>query len=155
MDPVALFQAVNWQGRQIIWPVLLQAWSTSPWVGLGLGSSTLTIATAFPGFPIVAHNEYLRLGVDTGWIGVALFFLAVLAWLRATLQAGRTGYAAAREHALPALAGILAWAVIAATDNSFDYYSSFTQFIAFFVAAGIVGARAAAPDRLDPSLPPR
>jgi hypothetical protein len=142
-DPVALFYAVNWQGRQVIWPVLAQAWSTSPWVGLGMGASAVVLDTSFPGMPIVAHNEYLRLGVDTGWVGVALFFVAATVWLRVVLAAGRSGAPGVREHALPALAGTLAWAVISATDNAFDYYGPFTQFIGFFTAASLVAARSA------------
>jgi O-antigen ligase len=142
-DPVALFYAVNWQGREVIWPVLVQAWGTSPWVGLGMGASAVVLDTSFPGLPMVAHNEYLRLGVDTGWIGVALFFIAVMAWLSAVLAAGRSGAPGVREHALPALAATLAWGVIAATDNAFDYYGPFTQFIAFFTAAALVTSRAA------------
>jgi hypothetical protein len=140
-DPVALFYAVNWQGRQVIWPVLAQAWSTSPWVGLGMGASAVVLDTSFPGMPIVAHNEYLRLGVDAGWIGVGLFFVAVAMWLRVVLRAGRSGAEGVREHALPALAGTLAWAVISATDNAFDYYGPFTQFVGFFTAASLVAAR--------------
>ena len=141
-DPVALFYAVNWQGRQVIWPVLAHAWSTSPWTGLGMGASAVVLETSFPGLPMVAHNEYLRLGVDAGWIGVALFFLAIVMWLRVVLQAARSRAAGVREHALPALAATLAWAVISATDNAFDYYGPFTQFIAFFTAASLVSARA-------------
>jgi O-antigen ligase len=140
-DPVALFNAVNWQGRQVIWPVLAQAWSTSPWLGLGMGASSVVLDTAFPGLPMVPHNEYLRLGVDAGWLGVVLFFTAMVAWLHAGLQAGRSGAPGVREHALPALAGTLAWAIIAATDNAFDYYGPFTQFIGFFTAAALVTAR--------------
>jgi O-antigen ligase len=141
-DPVALFNAVNWQGRQLIWPVLMQAWASSPWIGLGMGASPSVLDSALPGLGILPHNEYLRLGVEAGWIGVTLFFLAIAAWLRMVLRAGRIGPPSAREHALPALAGTLAWAVIAVTDNAFDYYGAFTQFIAFFTAAACVSARA-------------
>jgi hypothetical protein len=151
-DPVALFHAVNWQGRQVIWPVLVHAWSTSPWVGLGMGASSVVLDTSFPGMPIVAHNEYLRLGVDAGWTGVALFFLAVAAWIRAVLEAGRSSPPGVREHALPALAGMLAWAVISATDNAFDYYGPFTQFIGFLTGASLVAAREAPPEP-HPSAP--
>jgi O-antigen ligase len=154
-NPVALFNAVNWQGRQVIWPVLAQAWSTSPWVGHGMGASAVVLDTAFPGLPMVPHNEYLRLGVDVGWIGVGLFFAAILAWLNAVLQAGRSGAARVREHALPALAGALAWAIIAATDNAFDYYGPFTQFIGFFTAAALVSAREAHESPDPPGSPAR
>lgn len=140
-DPIGLFNAVNWQGRQLIWPVLAQAWSTSPWVGHGMGGSAAVLETSLPGLTIVPHNEYLRLGVDAGWIGVALFCGAMVAWLRTVLEAGRSGAPDVREHALPALAGILAWAIISATDNAFDYYGPFTQFIGFFTAAALVSAR--------------
>jgi hypothetical protein len=142
-DPTALFYAVNWQGREVIWPVLAQAWSTSPWVGHGMGASAVVLRTTFPGLTMVPHNEYLRLGVDAGWIGVGLFFVAMMAWLRVVLQAGRSGAPGVREHALPALAATLAWGIIAATDNAFDYYGPFTQFIGFFTAAALVTARAA------------
>jgi len=140
-DPLFLFNAVNWQGREIFWAILAQAWSTSPWIGLGMGASTVALQVIPSDLPMVAHNEYLRLGVDTGWVGVGLFFLAMVAWLKAVLRAGRTGGPSVREYALPGLAGILAWAIIAATDNAFDYYGAFTQFIALFVAGAVVTAR--------------
>ena len=39
VDPVALYQAVNWQGRETIWGILLMAFRVSPVVGSGLGAS--------------------------------------------------------------------------------------------------------------------
>ena len=46
-----------------------------------------------------------------------------------------------REFAYPAIAGILAWSVIAITDNAFDYYASFTQYIGLACAGAIAAAR--------------
>lgn len=143
-DPVALFYSVNWQGRQLVWPVLTQAWMDSPWIGHGLGASATLLDAGVPGLDMVPHNEYLRVGAEAGWMGVGLFFLAVLMWLRMVLDRGRRGLRTVREHALPALAATLAWAVISATDNAIDYYGPFTQYIGFLMAGTWVGAREAA-----------
>ncbi|MGD2069772.1 MAG: O-antigen ligase family protein, partial [Gemmatimonadota bacterium] len=126
-SPVDLFNAMNWQGRERYWPILAAAWMQRPWLGLGLGSSTAILTANFPPEAgLVAHNEYIRLGTDAGLVGVVLFFVAMTAWLRATLTAGRED-AGVRELALPGLAALLAWGIISATDNAFDYYSPFTQ----------------------------
>ena len=156
-DPVGLFNTLNWSGREQFWPVLVAAWASSPWWGLGLGTSTVIMVTGFP--PEAggaAHNEYLRLGVETGFIGLGLYLCAAGSWLAATLRAGRTMRRGIREFALPGLAAILAWAVLAITDNALDYL--FTQFVAFLVAGAIVVSRAddpagdaAAPASLVPS----
>jgi hypothetical protein len=69
-------------------------------------------------------------------------------WLGATVRAGRTMRKGIREFALPGLAAILAWAVLAITDNALDYL--FTQFVAFLVAGAIVVARADDPDEAAP-----
>jgi O-antigen ligase len=136
-DPVALYHRMNLQGRELVWAVAWQAFLGNPVFGLGLGTSTAhTIAALRIEGPAVLHNEYLRLAVDTGLVGVALFFTAVLAWLRAALRAARAP-GLAREFALPAGAGIVAWAVIALTDNPFDYYASFTQYLAFLTAGAV------------------
>jgi O-antigen ligase len=129
---------MNWQGRQVIWPLALKAFSTSPLVGIGLGGSTGILMTTYGGaMGGVIHNEYLRLLVDTGVIGTALFALAVLVWGGAMIAVGRKGDKQAREFALPAFAGILAWAVLSVTDNVFDYYAPFTQYIGFLCAGAL------------------
>jgi O-antigen ligase len=145
-DPVALFLSINWQGRQLLWAVLLAAWAASPVVGLGLGSSSGILKNFLPDeVGKVAHNEYIRLGTDTGVVGIVLFTVAALLWVRAVVRAplaeGARGDMGLQEMALPALAVMLAWGVISLTDNALDYYFQFTQFAGFLVAGVVVAAR--------------
>ena len=140
-DPVGLFQAINWQGRETLWGVLGIAFLASPIVGSGLGASSYALTVGFG--PEVAHNEYLRLAVDVGLVGCLLYFLAVSAWIAAVVRAVRTARPEVEEFTMPALALIAAWAVIAITDNAFDYYTPFTQYVGFLVGASMVAARQA------------
>lgn len=138
LDPVRLYQSMSWEGREVIWPVVFAAFLSRPLVGLGLGASTFVLISTFSQeMGGVIHNEYLRLLADTGVVGVALFGLAVGSWWVATIRAREATDPMTREFALPAFAGILAWAVIGATDNAFDYYAAFTQFIAFLCAGTV------------------
>lgn len=140
-DPVAFWESVNWQGRQIIWPVLFRMFLASPIVGNGLGASTVFLIETFQGaMGGVIHNEYLRLLIDTGIVGATLFAIAVLSWLMGVLRAGRNDDPLAREFAMPAFAAIVAWVFIAATDNAFDYYAPFTQYIGFLCAGALAAA---------------
>jgi len=137
-DPVALYGAINWSGREILWAVLVLAWMTSPWIGLGMGSSSAVLAALVPTeLGSVAHNEYIRLGTDTGVLGVGLFALAALTWLLAAARSGLGADSKTQEFVLPAIAIMVAWAVISVTDNAFDYYAPFTQFAGFFVGASV------------------
>jgi O-antigen ligase len=141
-DPVALYQAVNWQGRESLWAILLLVFRENPVLGSGLGaSSAYLVGQVEQGG--VAHNEYLRLAVDTGVLGCALYFLAVVGWIRGAARAVRARAPFAEEYAMPMLALAAAWAVIAATDNAFDYYGPFTQYVAFLAGACAVIARPA------------
>ena len=138
-DPVALYQSINWSGRELFWAALVLAWTASPWLGLGLGSSTDILRSIFPeDMGLVAHNEYIRLGTDTGFLGIGLFAVAMMAWLRVAVTAGRNADARVQEVALPALAILVSWGVISLTDNAFDYYGPLTQFAGFFVGASLV-----------------
>jgi O-antigen ligase len=136
-DPAELFYRMNFQGREIVWPVVGQAFLSNPVLGMGLGTSTYFAVTLIdPRGGGVVHNEYLRLAADTGLIGLGLFTAAMVAWLVAAIRAGRAP-GLVREFAVPAGAGIVAWGVIALTDNPFDYYASFTQYIALAVAGAV------------------
>jgi hypothetical protein len=74
-------------------------------------------------------------------IGVGLFALAIGVWGWLMVDHGRRGEGRVREFTLPAFAGILAWAVLSATDNVFDYYAPFTQYIGFLCAGALAWGR--------------
>jgi O-antigen ligase len=141
-NPLLLYNSINWNGRDLLWAILWGAFMASPIVGLGLGSSSAVIRETFPNQGVrVAHNEYMRLATDTGVLGVVLFATAVVLWLLAAVRLSRRGDRSVREYAFPAAAAILAWALIAITDNAFDYYADFTQYIGFLMAGAVVMQR--------------
>ena len=88
--------------------------------------------------------------------GTVLYLLAMAGWTRAVLRAARAGRGnpLCQELALPALAGLAALAVIATTDNAFDYYAPFTQYLAFLTAACVAVSRAPAAEdaRAEPAV---
>ena len=149
-DPVRLYQSINWQGREIIWPVIVKAFLSSPIIGLGMGASTAVLLANFPpSMGGVIHNEYLRLLTDTGVVGAGLFVAAIATWALTMVRVGRSGETAIREYTLPAFAGILAWAVISVTDNAFDYYAPFTQYIGFLCAGAMVAERSRSKESME------
>jgi O-antigen ligase len=141
-NPVLLFESMNWQGREIYWAAVLTMIAGSPIVGHGLGSTTAMILQTFPpDWGMVVHNEYLRLMAEGGLVAVLLLAIALTFWGVGAIQAERTSAdPLVREFATPAFAGLLAWGVIALTDNAFDYYASFTQYIGFMAAAAVAAA---------------
>lgn len=136
-SPMALYESINWQGRELAWPIVFAAFLTQPWTGLGLGSSILIMRQYFPPEvgPLV-HNDYLRVAVETGVIGLVLFTGAMMAWLASVLKADRRTRGAAREYTLPALAALLSWGTIAITDNALNV-APFTQTVALLVGASV------------------
>ena len=103
-------------GRNLIWPLFEQAWSDSPLFGWGIGAGKMVVdpdsllsrllGTA------AAHNEYLRIGVDGGDIGLALLILLMALWaIHATRAAPRTDRFIMR-------AVFVAFAVHSFTDNT-------------------------------------
>ena len=145
-SPLSLFYAVNWEGREALWAVEAVAFLRHPFVGSGMGASTEALSRSFAiGQP---HNEYIRLAVDVGVIGILFYAVAIIGWIRAVLRAWRRTRAA-EDFAMPALGAFAAWAIVAITDNPFDYYGPLTQYVAFLAAAAVVAGRTAdAPVRL-------
>ena len=146
-DPAALYQSINWQGRTTtFWPVVWTGFMAAPITGLGLGSSSSIIAQHFPTYAAnVAHNEYLRLAADTGVVGVLLFATAMSVWLATMIRCARRSNAEGAEYASAAVAAIIGWAIIALTDNPFDSYMYFTQYVGLLVGAA-VAAQARQPE---------
>jgi O-antigen ligase len=71
-------------GRDIIWPLFTRAWDASPWFGWGVGAGKVlvpeddTLARMLG--TTAAHNEYLRIGVDGGWVGLTMLIASFGLW---------------------------------------------------------------------------
>jgi O-antigen ligase len=156
-DPGALAGAMRWGGREHIWPVLVGAFRSSPVLGLGLGSSGPVIRGSFASaVSDIPHNEYLRIVVDTGLLGLGLLGLALVVWWGSAAAAGLRAEGVSREYGAAAVAVGLAAVVIALTGNPIDYYAQFTQYVAFFCAAAVAarpGGEAAPTPGPDPAMP--
>lgn len=75
---------LNLSGRDIIWPLFADAVAQHPLFGQGIGTGRLLVpieAVQLIGSNAV-HNEYLRLAVDMGLVGVGLLVLGHFAWFR-------------------------------------------------------------------------
>lgn len=77
-------EASDLSGRDIIWPFFQDAWKASPVFGWGVGASKQIIdpdsLTAKLLGTTAAHNEYLRIGVDGGYVGLALLIAMMALW---------------------------------------------------------------------------
>lgn len=140
-NPATLVQTMNWEGREAFWAVVWNAYQTSPEFGLGMGASSAVLRLHFPSFSApVVHNDYLRLLSEAGVVGVALFGCAVLAWWVSTLRAARSSARTVKEYALPAFGCLAALSIIGLTDNVFDYYGPFTQYVGFLCGGAVAAA---------------
>ena len=76
--------AANLSGRDQIWPLFEAARDTSPWVGWGVGAGKelvpLDSLLAHLLGTTAAHNEFLRIGVDGGWLGLGVLVVWAGLW---------------------------------------------------------------------------
>lgn len=112
--------------RLIIWGKVLEVMQGAPFFGVGLGNfrdaffaseAWLHVELAYPS--LHAHNTYLELLADTGWVGLLcyLFFMTrVLQRLRSLWRERLQPGAAVPVFTLAALGSLAAYAVFAAVD---------------------------------------
>ena len=146
-------EAGNLSGRDILWPLFERVADLSPWFGWGLGAGNVVIP---PGSEVAdligtraAHNEYLRMRVEGGGIGLGLLIVLFLAW-------GLRGSAALpRDEKILMRLIFVAFACHAYTDNILISTSAcvfFTLITAVFARARMEArvrhSRLAAPSRL-------
>jgi O-antigen ligase len=138
-NPLALYNSINWSGRQILWAVLWGALMASPIIGLGLGSSAAVIRETFATAGIRdAHNEYMRLATDIGFLGVLLFLIAVGTWLISMLRLSASSDRDVREFSYAGAALAIAFLIVAMTDNAIDFYSNFSQYLGLVVGCAVI-----------------
>jgi len=127
---IEMAQNVGLTGRGTVWLASLEDYQQhSRLLGQGIGSSDHYLMSLFD---TIVHNEYLRVLYDAGALGLVLFLFAnwfLLHWLR---KLRRNEQAAAGGYPAIGTALVLAYLVVALTDNPLDYYLMFTQYV-FFV----------------------
>lgn len=76
--------ADNLSGRDEIWPLFQAAWDASPWWGWGVGAGKVLLPLDTTLVRMLgtnaAHNEYLRIGMEGGYMGLGLLILCFVLW---------------------------------------------------------------------------
>jgi hypothetical protein len=77
-------QGAHMSGRDLLWPMFEAAAARAPWFGWGIGSGNLVIPRDGPLAHLLgtfaAHNEYLRLQVEGGYVGRTLLLVLFVFW---------------------------------------------------------------------------
>jgi hypothetical protein len=141
-------EAGDLSGRDVIWPYFEDAWSASPLLGWGVGAGKVVVdpdsLTAKLLGTTAAHNEYLRIGVDGGDLGLGVLIALMALWV-----VHNTWRARGTDRFILRLV-FVAFAIQSVTDNTLIAATAsvlFTWVSAVFARAHLEG-RAPAPDVL-------
>jgi len=109
---------INTSGRAGMWAYLLAIWDVNQVFGRGLGTGAIALLDAVnePNFARAAHNEYIRLLVDGGVVGLIIYIVGLAALL---IQEG-----------VFIIALFLSFAVYSFTDNTISSPPSIILFYA-------------------------
>jgi O-antigen ligase len=130
--------------RTLIWPAFEQAIAASPWFGWGVGAGKVVVPVGSPLGVLIqtnaAHNEYLRIAAEGGFVGLALLAALLALW---TMRGSST---LPRPQRIFLRLCLAAFAVHSATDNTLIATTSSIFFIwlSAVFASGAEGSKAAA-----------
>jgi len=118
-------------GREQAWPYYLLAIDENPWFGRGIGSGIVLLETVDDPYVniAVAHNEYLRITIDAGIVGLLIFLAAMVLWVMSERRYMR------REEWILFLGFMLLFALASFVDNTL---SSSPTLVVFFTLALII-----------------
>jgi O-antigen ligase len=137
-------EATNLSGRDLLWPAFEATAAASPWFGWGTGAGNVVVPptgqVARELHTWAAHNEYLRLAVEGGGVGLMLLGGLFLGWVIAHTRRLR-----AAERRIMRLA-FLAMAAHAVTDNLLISTPACVMFAFAFAVFADPEARIALPD---------
>ncbi len=137
----------QFSGRDIIWELFIDVIALSPWFGYGIAAGRFAVSmeeVALLGSN-AAHNEYLRLAVDVGVIGVVLIFLGFLVWIARETRRMPPGEATVVRGAA------LVLALHSVTDNTLIALTMMVRVFWFALVFDRARTEAAAARRFNPS----
>jgi O-antigen ligase len=119
-------------GRNFIWEYYITEIGKSPWFGRGVGAGVILLDTIDDyrvAYTNAAHNEYLRLLMDGGIVGLVLVLVAMALWVRSECR-----YMVKAERVL-FLGFMLTFILASFTDNTL---SSPPTLVLFFTLAVMI-----------------
>lgn len=115
---------INTSGRAAIWDAMWAVYSVNEWFGRGIGTGAIVLLEDRAVVSAAAHNEYLRLLVDGGIVGLAVYVIG-FAFLMF-----RESRALERGQSIFVLGLLLAFAIYSLTDNTITAPPALVMFLA-------------------------
>ena len=85
VDLTQLGEATDLSHRTLVWPFFVQAIQQSPWLGWGVGAGKVILPLTSQLSQLLgtnaAHDEYLRIGSEGGFVGLFLLILLLALWV--------------------------------------------------------------------------
>ena len=144
-DPEKLHSSVGTSGRALLWKDAKRERyiEQNPLIGGGIGSVDAWLDNRVnPISPDRLHSEYLRIGCDTGLVGLALYVISILYFFTQLLKLQRLAkdWNEKKYHAL-AISMLGYYTITLATDNSLNYVSEFGMYVFLFMAFSFVSTK--------------
>ena len=82
-DLIARLSHDDDSGRGMLWATVIRVWDAHPYFGIGLGHQGMIVPESVSKWvtTTAAHNEYIRLGSEIGWVGLTLLGLVYVAFM--------------------------------------------------------------------------
>jgi O-antigen ligase len=130
-------------GRFDSWPYVLHEAVKEPWLGHGVGSVQVFLPAVWEEV-VHPHNDYLRVLYELGGVGLAILLVAVFWQLWVVGRAVRHTNGVVRQAFGGAWLGLVAFLLIATTDNPIVYHVWYMNPIFALVGAAnaVAGERA-------------
>lgn len=136
VDLTQLGEATDLSHRTLVWPFFVQAIQQSPWLGWGVGAGKVIIPVTSQLSQLLgtnaAHDEYLRIGSEGGFVGLFLLMLLLASWV------ARGAALLPRGQAWLMRLAFIAFAIQSVTDNTLIASTG----SAFFLWASVIFADA-------------
>ena len=147
VDLTQLGEATDLSHRTLVWPFFIQAMQQSPWLGWGVGAGKVIIPLTSQLSQLLgtnaAHDEYLRIGSEGGFVGLFLLILLLALWVV------RGSRPLPRGQAWLMRLTFIAFAIQSITDNTLIASTG----SAFFLWASVIFADAENRAKRAPCLP--